>query len=144
MSQQARVVSLRQRPDRHGTRNLYCDENGRVHENIDSTAEVAVVSLSGEFDLVNQAGVERSLARLVDMDRHLLVDLGGVTFLDGSIVRTLLALHRRATARGRRVVLRTARADVVERVLEITHVERAIPRVRTRSEGLAQLKGGRV
>jgi anti-anti-sigma factor len=89
-----------------------------------------VLWLSGELDLVvADAFVKRAMASL-DGQPELVLDCSGLTFLDSSGLRAMLALSSQAG--GRPVVVRNA-PEHVRKVLEIAGVARL--GVRVESEG---------
>ncbi len=91
--------------------------------------ETVAATVRGDVDLTSAPGLEAALAGAVrarPAPEALVVDLGGVTFLDSSGVHVLLAVHRRAAARGVRLVLRPAPPDV-HRVFALCLVEYVLP-----------------
>lgn len=60
------------------------------------------VALSGELDL---AAAPELKMRLDSLDGDILIDCGGLTFIDGSGLRPLLSAHRRCRARDARLIL---------------------------------------
>ncbi|WP_081425473.1 STAS domain-containing protein [Conexibacter woesei] len=83
--------------------------------------------LRGEFDLAAVETVEDALARAFDGDTQLLeIDLGQLTFLDSSGLRTILEARDRAASSG--VRLRLVRGiEPVQRVFAITGLEASLP-----------------
>lgn len=85
------------------------------------------VTLRGEFDLAAVALVEEALARAYDGDTKLLeIDLGPLTFLDSSGLRTILAARERAESSGVRLRLMRG-TETVQRVFAITGLEETLP-----------------
>src|SRR3954453_12960335 len=84
---------------------------------------VTVIALTGEFDL---AGVHKFQAELAgveaDAPNVLLVDLGGLQFMDSSGLRALVMADHRAKAAGRRLAI-VPGPPVVRRVFEITQLD---------------------
>ena len=75
----------------------------------------AVVRLAGELDLAQADNFSQELARAEESEPDVLVvDLRGVTFMDSTGLRLLLAALRRAEPVGRRVVLVRGQEQVRE------------------------------
>lgn len=84
------------------------------------------LAVRGELDISGVAELDRSLAALEgEQPTVLVIDLRGVTFLDSSGLRALLAADRRARNDGRRLVLVRA-PDSVHRVFEIALLDRRL------------------
>ena len=75
--------------------------------------------LSGEVDIAAQEEVLAAVAAVPPTPLPLVVDLGGVTFVDGSGLSALMALTQAAVDRGMSIGF-THRPPVVERVLDLT------------------------
>ena len=86
-----------------------------------------VVSLRGEFDLASHDELKACFADAVDhgLTRHVIVDLGLVTFLDSTVLGLLVGARKLATSNN--VVLSLAAPPpVVARLLGITQIARVI------------------
>lgn len=81
----------------------------------------AAVALSGECDLSAREECTTALMTAVDAAPTVVVDLGGVTFLDSSGVHALVTAYRAAQDRGGRLSVVGA-GGMVAHVLEITGV----------------------
>ncbi|WP_433617461.1 STAS domain-containing protein [Dactylosporangium sp. CA-139114] len=81
----------------------------------------AAVALSGECDLSAREECTAALLAAVETSPQVVVDLGGLTFLDSSGVHALVTAFRAAQDRGRRLSVVGA-AGMVAHVLEITGV----------------------
>jgi anti-sigma B factor antagonist len=83
----------------------------------------ARVALFGELDIAVAGELDRTLE---EMERegpdHLILDLRGLTFLDSTGLRSIIAADARGREQGRRVTLIRGPA-VVQRVFEITGLE---------------------
>lgn len=80
----------------------------------------AFVRLSGELDIATAAQGGLAIARAErDQAPTLELDLSGLTFIDSTGLRLLLAVRERALAADRRLVLRRG-PYAVQRILEIT------------------------
>ena len=120
----------------------WSEEAGAVHVEahaVDFTVDlipgpaVETVVVRGELDLAT-APLLRSVLDLACTDRAGRVDLNlsAVTFLDAYALSTVIAAHRRLSARGAVLLLRDP-SPIVRRVIELTCSDRAIP-VTTRGE----------
>jgi anti-anti-sigma factor len=84
---------------------------------VDGTARVA---LHGELDLASAHQMEERLASIDEQGPSLLVvDLGGLIFIDSSGLRVLLLADARARERGYELVLLPGQ-EPVQRVFEMT------------------------
>lgn len=79
------------------------------------------VALSGECDLATRDECMAALMSAVHAVPDVVVDLGGLTFMDSSGVHALVTAHRAAVERGGRLSVVNA-AGMVAHVLEITGV----------------------
>ena len=93
----------------------------------DRTDETVVVTLAGEFDLGTTFWLEPELERLTrDTDaKALVLDMGGVAFMDSSALGLLLATQQRLQADGIRFLVANPSRGV-HRMLEFTGVGAAI------------------
>jgi anti-sigma B factor antagonist len=82
--------------------------------------EVTVVALEGEIDLSSVADIEERIAAAERGDpKQLVVDVRGVTFMDSSGLRVLLAAHQRSQEDGREFAL-VRGSESVDRLLKVT------------------------
>jgi anti-anti-sigma factor len=90
---------------------------------VDRSDETTVVVLEGELDIATTPGAEEELRR-VEMNgaRVIVLDLRGLTFMDSTGLRLLVAADARARDAGRRLVVVRGPAPV-HRVLEITGLD---------------------
>jgi anti-anti-sigma factor len=86
---------------------------------------LTVTSPAGELDIGNVADVDRLLLA-VPAEDHLVIDLGGVSFIDSVMLSRFVRAARRHESAGSRVVLADARG-AVRRVLAITQLDSLIP-----------------
>lgn len=92
---------------------------GRAPE---STPTETILNLAGELDLVAAPTLHKELhSTLVSGTHKLILDLGAVTFMDSSGLRTLLSVHEEALEQGVDFVLRRVPASV-QRLFDITGV----------------------
>ncbi|HEU0304222.1 MAG TPA: STAS domain-containing protein [Gaiellaceae bacterium] len=104
---------------------------------IESFASGFVVTLAGELDAFDAPQLRSSLAALVEDAPHLVVlDLTAVTFLDSTILGTIVGLLRRLREAGGelRVVLPDSTA---RRVFEITGLDSALDVRASREEAIS-------
>jgi anti-anti-sigma factor len=81
------------------------------------------VSVSGEMDVANAGGVEQELTRVEATDAPAIVlDLGGLTFIDSTGIRMLLMADTRSGSDSDRVILRSP-SEAVLRVLHLAGLE---------------------
>jgi anti-sigma B factor antagonist/stage II sporulation protein AA (anti-sigma F factor antagonist) len=86
-----------------------------VREGLDATT----VTLEGDLDIASSARFEEAVAALGET--ALVVDLRGLSFIDSSGLRSLLAANERCQSTGRRFVLIKG-PDRVQRLLTLTQV----------------------
>jgi anti-sigma B factor antagonist len=77
-----------------------------------------VIVVRGDIDVAGGPVLDAALVKAAD-SRPVVIDLGGVYFIDSSGLRCLLGASRRARERGTSVVLRTVGSEVL-RLLQIT------------------------
>ena len=119
------------------------DRPGELHV-LAETHEIAALCLAGEFDLANASQIIEEAERLLSDDKQLILDLSEATFIDSSVIQALSRVGAEARKNGGVVVLQLGTAAIVERVIEISNIERILPRASTRPEALdtiRQLKG---
>jgi stage II sporulation protein AA (anti-sigma F factor antagonist) len=86
------------------------------------------IRLSGEMDLSVVGQVDREMSRAESTDAaEIILDLDELVFLDASGVRLLLTLNDRSRSNGDRLRIKRARSRHVQRVIELTGVEDALP-----------------
>jgi anti-anti-sigma factor len=104
------------------------------------TDEIAGLSLAGEFDMANAPQIIEEGERLLADDNQVIVDLSDATFIDASVIHALVRVGAEARKDGRVVVLQLGTAAIVERVIEISNIERVLPRARTRAEAIDTIR----
>jgi anti-anti-sigma factor len=87
---------------------------------------VTVARVDGELDKLAASAVRSRLDGLVD-GGGLVIDLGGVSFLDSAGLHTLFGLGRTVAARGGRLALAVAEGSAVSRIVEIAHLADVVP-----------------
>src|SRR6186713_122993 len=111
---------------------------GELHV-LPETDEITALCLQGEFDLANAPQIIDEGERLLADDRQVILDLSAATFIDCSVIHALLHVEEVARQNDRVVVLQLGTAPIVERVIEITKIDRVLPRVSTRAEALDRI-----
>jgi anti-anti-sigma factor len=92
---------------------------------VDETADVTVARIDGELDKLAADAVR---SRLDDLEGdRLVIDLGGVTFLDSAGLHALFELGRAVAERGGRLALAVAEGSPAGRVVELAHFAAVIP-----------------
>jgi anti-sigma B factor antagonist len=85
-----------------------------------------VVALVGELDLVNASSLERELESIeAKPSETLIVDLRGISFIDSTGLRAVIAADQRARAGDRRLVV-VAGAPAVDRLFSVTQLEQRL------------------
>jgi len=84
-----------------------------------------VVRLDGDVDFGTGPRLDAALARVLEAGAQIVVDLGGVGFVDRAGVAWLLAAGREATRRGATLVVRAPRRPVA-RLLARSGVDRLV------------------
>ena len=100
---------------------------------------VAVIEIEGEHDLQNAPTLQEELNRLLEEGLSVVVDLSAATFVDSSVLATLID-GRRAAERlglGFVVALPDSAAEAVGRVIQVTGLDKAMPISASREEAAA-------
>ena len=98
---------------------------------------VTVVAPRGDLDMATVDAVRRTLASLIDRGQsRLLMDLGGVGYIDSTGMGALVAAMKQARAAGGDVRL-CALQDDVRSIFDLTRLSRAMSIHPTRQEALA-------
>jgi anti-anti-sigma factor len=87
--------------------------------------DVTTVTVAGDLDLSTAPELERSLAGIQADGRPVLLDLRGLTFIDSSGLRVILAADVRARSNGTRMML-VPGPPGVQRVFELTLLDRRL------------------
>lgn len=98
-----------------------------IHE-VEVTEGIVALDLEGEFDVAAVSLLDDHVRKVVDAERHLIVNVSNVTFIDSATVSALFSADDAVRAKGREFVLQFGTHAAVERVFLIIGVER---RVRT-------------
>jgi anti-sigma B factor antagonist len=84
------------------------------------------VALSGEFDINGGDDFERTVDRLADGARNIVVDLTQLTFIDSSGMRALIAVWEQARTDGFDLAVVPGTGQV-RRAMELTGVDKVLP-----------------
>jgi len=105
--------------------------------NVTQADGVTVVAPLGDLDMATVDEVRRTLASLIGRGQaRLLMDLGGVGYIDSSGMGALVAAMKQARAAGGDVRL-CALQDDVRGIFDLTRLSRAMSIHTTRQEALA-------
>jgi anti-sigma B factor antagonist len=98
-------------------------ESGRLTVQLITDAQGVALRLEGELDLQTSQEFDR---RLADIDQahvgRLLIDLGGVTFMDSRGLSSIVRAHQAAEANGYTLVVRRG-SNQVQRLFALTGIE---------------------
>lgn len=99
-----------------------------------------VIAVVGELDMSTAPDLERELeGPIADGEKPLLLDLGRCEFIDSTGIA--LIVHAWQTLNGKGGLALCGIGNQVERVLDITGIEEAIPTHASREQALAQMRG---
>jgi anti-anti-sigma factor len=101
---------------------------------------ITVIALEGEVDVTGAPELRDLLAGSIVGGARILLDLGGVSFVDSSGVGVLVTAHRKAAEAGAAFGLAGA-STTVARVFELTRTNRLLSIYPTVDEGVAALAG---
>jgi anti-sigma B factor antagonist len=82
----------------------------------------AVVTVTGDVDLVSAAHLRTVLEEALELSSHLIVDVAEMTFIDSSGLSALVHVHRQAADRGASMTVRRP-SPMLMRLLSITRLE---------------------
>ena len=104
---------------------------------VEMLSGVPVVAAPAEIDVTNAAGLRAALDQAAgNGPGTLVVDLTRTRFCDSAGMHALVDAHKRARAEGGQVLLAVSGA-AVPRILEITGIDRVLPRYDSVAEALA-------
>lgn len=97
-------------------------------------------TVSGQIDYANATAMQRRIAAGCEErgGGDLILDLGGVDFLDSSALRSILHLHHECERRGGRLVLAAAGGSV-RAILSVTGLERHLNVADTLQDAMGML-----
>lgn len=85
-----------------------------------------VVEVSGEIDLHTATELQRTVDRLSPFPHPVVLDLGGVGFIDSTGIRALLAINNRATETTGEPLTIAHPTESTRRLLELTGVDKIV------------------
>jgi anti-sigma B factor antagonist len=91
-----------------------------------------VLQLAGEHDLSTVPTIEAAFERVADTGTTVVADLSEASFIDSTVIRTLV----RFTERDENLLLAVPQHGAVRRVLELTGVSKLLPVFETRAAAL--------
>lgn len=86
--------------------------------------DITVIALVGEHDLSTSDAIWRELELAVRARQAVIVDLSDAEFIDSSVIHQLMKADKLARGEGTRVTLQLETAPVVQRVIQVTGLER--------------------
>ena len=94
-----------------------------VKQSIDN--KVATLTLRGRFDFSQYSVFKEEQNRVLDKDsiNEIVLDFGGLEYLDSAALGIMLVLLDKAKAKGQTVTIRRAKG-VVREILDVAHFER--------------------
>lgn len=94
-----------------------------------------VVALSGEVDLQHSPRLRKALMELMFEQRHVLIDMAGVGYIDSSGVASLVEAYQMARKNNTRFVL-AAVSEPARRVFQLARLDRVFAIAETVEDGL--------
>lgn len=96
-----------------------------------------VIALRGEHDLSTIPRVQTALNRVFETGTCLVIDLTQTTFIDSSVIRTLLAAHQRAlTINGEALAIVAPPNSFAARVIDLVGLHNHLPIYQTKDTAL--------
>ena len=112
-----------------------------MNSRVEAREGVVIVQLDGDVDVSQALGLRDTLATAMgDGSGSVLLDLGGVDFIDSAGIGLLVTAHRRALSANGALAL-AAVTPTVARVLELTRTDRVLRVLPTVDEGVQALRG---
>ncbi len=96
------------------------------HVSIDEGPRRVLVRIIGDLDMATVGRLATATREVLDSGRHVVFDLGGVSFVDSSGLRYFLDLYQRASSTGLSFALRQARRSV-HKTFEVSGLDRVLP-----------------
>jgi len=95
-----------------------------------------VVELLGEHDLAIRDQTDKLLAELVDAHNLVVVDVSEASYIDSSILASLVRAHRRAEERGSKLRVQLGSAAIVQKLFELSDLTSYLEVVHDREQAL--------
>jgi anti-anti-sigma factor len=102
-------------------------EHQQVQVETEDRGGQAVTVVSGEVDAATADAFEQALRPAIADSTTIVLDLSGVSFMDSSGLRSLMAIHSEVTARDGRIQLADT-SSVVDRLLSVTGLDELFTR----------------
>jgi anti-anti-sigma factor len=110
------------------------DTTGSHLEVLEPRPGIAVLVLHGEHDLATKEELHLAITSLIDTHDVVIADLSTVLFIDSSTLGVLVRGDRAAHASGKVLRLQLGTKPIVERILEISGLLKAMDCYPTRDE----------
>lgn len=102
--------------------------DGTLTVQVRAGGSAQTVTVSGELDMANAATLAAELERVEEEGSGpITVDMRGLEFIDSTGIAVLVAAHRRFNADEVRVRLVRSKAIGVQRVMDVTGLEKELP-----------------
>ena len=111
-----------------------------IKMNLSRVDDIPVIEASGECDLITSRKLKDTANGLIDGDNvRLILDLGGMTYIDSSGFQVLVALQKKANAAGGGIVL-SGLPERIRRILGILKLRELLPTAMTIESAVDLLK----
>lgn len=111
----------------------------RVHVDV-VFDDIVVIELEGEFDMDNVALIAQETELALDQRKHLIFDLSAATFIDCTVINLLYRTHSAAVRRGQVTAMQLPITAVIDRVLQFSGIEKAMPRSADRNMAIKRIR----
>ena len=95
--------------------------NSGLRTEVSTQDGVAVVKCGGRLDLDSTPDLNQEVRRLISLSRRIVLDLGGVTFMDSSGLGTIVGLYASAKSANCELQLLNL-TQQIRRLLSLTHL----------------------
>jgi anti-anti-sigma factor len=102
---------------------------------------VTVLAVVGEHDMASVDKIESMIGQQARSKRNIVVSLKDTSFIDSTVVATLLRAHREADEEGRRLVLHTDCGADILKLLELTGVPQVVPCAQSLDDAIVLARG---
>lgn len=102
---------------------------------------VVILHLLGEHDLASVAALQEEIDGS-EAAEGIVVSVANTQFIDSSTVHALFRADERLRSEGKRLVLHVATEPIVERVLDLSGLTRALPCAESLAEAVSQARSG--
>ncbi len=108
-----------------------------VHER----EHIVAVCLEGDVDRTNAAALDAEIDRALQSGNDVILDMCDATFIDSSVIHSVVRAARSARRRHQAIVLQLGTAAIVERVLGVVKIDDVLPCAHDRLEALQVIQG---